>query len=64
VKHVLQGKIVVPCSIRKSASGSRVTISHVPTGDTQEEIFFALNCKAYHIQSVYTASKEREAQPK
>jgi hypothetical protein len=53
VNFVLNGKIIVTCSLPKSASGSRVTIHQVPTGDTEEEIFLALQDRGYQIKSVY-----------
>ena len=53
VNFVLGGKIMVTWSLRKSASGSRVTIHHVLTGDTEEERFLALQDRGYQIKSVY-----------
>ncbi len=46
---------MVPCSLPKSAIGSRVTIHQVPSGDTEaeEEIFQALQDRGYQIKSVY-----------
>ncbi len=52
VNFVLGGKIMVTRSLPKSASGSRVTIHQVPTGDTEEEIFLALQDRGYQIKSV------------
>ena len=52
-KFVLGGKIMVTCSLPKSASGSRVTIHQVPTGNPEEDIFQALQDRGYQIKSVF-----------
>ncbi len=50
VNFVLNGKIMVTCSLPKSASGSRITINQVSTGDTEEEIFLALQDRGYQTR--------------
>lgn len=53
VNFVLNGKIMVTCSLPKSACRTRVTIHPVLTGDTEEEILHALENRGYPIKSVY-----------
>lgn len=53
INYVHKGKIMVTCKLPNAASGSRVTIHQVPLGDTDEEIYHALQDRGYKIVSVY-----------